>query len=369
MPTIWLRRTLLVLSVAALATGCSREPRVAVVGLAGIDADSLYLGAGSDSVISGPHPVRVVVFRNGQASDAYRSGLQAAQKVVAMPGLVAVVGYEDSRSTLVVGPVYRDAGVPLIVPNATSRAIEHLGPRVFMMAPDNGEEGAFLARVAARGLGARRVTIFHLSDEYGIDLNDGVRAALDSAGITVLDDEEYGVNRWICPGDFAPLVEASLLRGVPDVVILGSRTRDARCIIRLFSQRVPSVRFLTADGVNTGDSLTAGIGPAASRVWVTHFWSPEEDSASRAFARRYERRTGSRPDQAAALRWDGVHLAVKAVEAVGADRGRVARYLRSLGHERPPYHGISGEISFGPGARHPMVVVDAWGHPVPRKGW
>lgn len=360
-----------VLAVVAvlLASGCRRAPRVAVIGLAGTGSDSVYYHSIADSLRAGSHPVRVEIFDGGQADDAYRTALRTAQAVVGIPGLVAVVGHRDSRSTLVVGPVYRDAGVPLVVPNATSRAIEKLGPLVFMMAPDVGEEGAYLTRVAVGGLHARRVTIFHLADEFGMDLDRSLRSTLDSSGVTIVDDLEYGVTREACPDDFEPLVDASLLRGQPDVVILASRTPDAACIVHLFAERSSSTRFLAGDGVDTGDEIVNRSGVAAARIWVVHFWSREQDSVSRAFSARFERVTGHAPDQGAALRWDGVRLVAEAVREVGPDRKEVVAYLRALGHGRPPYRGVTGAISFGPGARRPLIVVDAWGRPVPRDGW
>jgi len=354
-----------VLAVAALwPLACGTEPRVAVIGMTGIAPDTLYLDGMADSLMAEAHPIRVEIFDGGQSNDAYRSAIDEARRIAGLPGLVAIVGHRDSRSTLVVGPVYRDAGIPLVVPNATSRAIEKLGLRVFMMSADNGEEGTFLARVAVDSLRARRVSVFHLSDEFGTDIDDGIRSALDRNGVTVLDDVEYGVKREVCPDDFAALVEASLLRGEPDVVILASRTRDARCIAHLVGERLPSTRFLAADAVDPGDSLLHGLGDVALRMWVTQFWSPSRDSASRAFAVDYERRTGAVPTQGEALRWDGVRLVAAAVEEVGPDRDRVSAYLEDLGRGRPPYHGVTGDVSFGAGARHPLILVDPWGRPV-----
>lgn len=360
----------LALLTALLLAGCQRAPRVAVIGLAGTGSDPIFLRSFADSLRAGPHPVRVEIFDGGQSDDAYRSALKTAQSVVHIPGLVAVVGHRDSRSTLVVGPVYRDAGVPLVVPNATSRAIEKLGPLVFMMAADVGEEGAYLARVAVGGLHAHRVTIFHLTDEFGMGLDRSLRSALDSSGVSILDDMEYGVTRLSCPHDFEPLVDASLLGGRPDVVILGSRTPDAACVVRLFAERSSSIRFLAGDGVEAGDGFARRIGAAAAaRMWIVQFWSPDEDSVSRAFSERFQRVTGHVPDQGSALRWDGVRVVAQAVREVGPDRKKVVAYLRALGHGRPPYRGVTGNISFGPGAPRPLIVTDAWGRPVPREGW
>lgn len=347
-------------AVALLVGACHRTPRVAVIGMHGLAADTRYLDSFADSLMMGPHPVSVEVFDGGESGDAYRLTLERAEEIVKIPGLVAVVGHRDSRSTLVVGPVYRDAGVPLVVPNATSGAIVALGPQVFRMVADDREEGAFLAHLAVDSLKARTVMIFHLSDEYGIGIRDGILEALAGVGVTPVSVVEYGLHRLQCPGEFQALVDAALLKGAPDVVLLGSRTPDAACIVRLMGRRGPTTHFLAADGVDPGDDLSRSARDGAVRLWVTQFWSPLQDAASLAFARDYQRKSGVSADQGTALRWDAVRLLVQAVNAVGADRSRVAHYLRTLGNERPPFHGLTGEVSFGP-HRHSFVVVGAGG--------
>lgn len=359
----------LTLLLAPLVGGaCARSPDVAVIAMHGVQADMRYLQAAADSFLAGPHPVRVEIFDAGEATDAYRDALRRAQQVVETPGLVAVVGHRDSRSTLVVGPVYRDAGIPLVVPNATSRAISQIGPMVFRMVADDAEEGGFLARVALKGLHGDHIALFHLSDEYGVGIGDGVLAALAQDGVRAGSVTQYGLRRNRCPDDFQALVDAALLRGPPDVVILGSRTPDAACIVRLVGARVPGAHFIAADGVEPGENLRTIAGTAATRLWVTQFWTPLEDSASAAFARDYERRSGEAPNQGTALRWDGVRLLAEAVREVGPHPRRIASYLRELGHQRPPFHGVTGDISFGPHP-HKLIVVDASDRPVPVEGW
>ncbi|MCG6989416.1 MAG: branched-chain amino acid ABC transporter substrate-binding protein [Gemmatimonadetes bacterium] len=358
---------MILLAAVLFAVGCARSADIAVIAMDGLPADARYLEPFADSLLQSPHPVRVEIFNAPGAGGAYRVTLQRAESIAKLPGLVGVVGHRDSRSTLVVGPVYVDAGIPLVVPNATSRAISHMGPMVFQMVADDDEEGAFLANVAAKRLGGRRISIFYLSDEYGVGIYDGTVKALEEEGIEPWSVTEYGLQRDKCPGDFKALVDASLLKGLPDVVILGSRIPDAACIVRLVGARAPHVRFVAADGVDPRGALRTQAGKAADRLWVTQFWNSMEDSASAVFARQYERRTGVVPNQGAALRWDGVRVLVAAVREVGPDPRRIAEYLRELGRSRPPYHGITGDISFGQ-QPHRLMLVDAWGRPVPSSG-
>ncbi|NJD20561.1 MAG: ABC transporter substrate-binding protein [Gemmatimonadetes bacterium] len=351
----------LVLAVA----GCRPESE-AVIALHGVPADRIYLESLADSLASGTPPIRVHIFNPPMSPNAtYEEALVVGEETVALQGLVGVVGHRDSRSTLVVGPLYRDAGIPLVVPNATSRAIAELGPMVFRLVPDDVEEGAFLARAAAEALGARSITVFHVGDEYGAGIRDGVLAAAAGEGLRVLDVVEYGLSRLECPGDFQPFVDASLLRGAPDVVVLGSRTPDAACVARLFLRSLPEVRFVAGDGVDQGPGLLDRIGEAAPALWVAKFFAPGDRPELDSFHARYRAVTGVSPDPGTALRWDGVLLLVEAIRSVGADRERVAAWLAELGRKRPPFRGVTGDIAFTGGFRHTLVMTDAAGRRVP----
>jgi len=50
-------------------------------------------------------------------------------------------------------------------------------------------------------------------------------------------------------------------------------------------------------------------------------------------------------------------VAAQAVHAAGAHRDAIRRYLSELGVSRPPYHGITGLISFAPGRPTNLVML------------
>jgi hypothetical protein len=52
-----------------------------------------------------------------------------------------------------------------------------------------------------------------------------------------------------------------------------------------------------------------------------------------------------------------VRLLATAVGAVGDRPRRIREYLLSLGAGRPRFHGITGEIGFGPGGGAPRFVM------------
>ena len=50
-------------------------------------------------------------------------------------------------------------------------------------------------------------------------------------------------------------------------------------------------------------------------------------------------------------------LAAAAIRTVGVEPRDVREYLQSLGHERPPYHGVTGAITF-PASADRLVLVE-----------
>jgi len=276
----------------------------------------------------------------------YASDIAYAEETAAIPGLVAAVGPQSSRATLLVSPIYAEREIPLISATATSDRLHALGPWVFQLAPDNASEGAFMARFIFDRLAARRVTIFYLdADEYGLDLRDGVVRGLRQRGVTPVD--EVGI---IEDSDMPRRVALSLRRGTPDVVVVAARTPEAAAIARAVHARLPSVRLVVGDGVPLNAAFLRSAGEAAAAVYAVTWWNPDSpDPLSRAFAARFQEVNRAIPTPAEAMNYDAIMVAAQAVREAGPDRAAVRRYLSELGTARPPYRGVTGPISFAPG--------------------
>src|SRR5258705_1129870 len=91
--------------------------------------------------------------------------VDGAGQLTKLPRVVAVLGHQDRRRTLLAAPVYHEAHVPLVVPTATSRTIGTASPRVFPLAPNDFQERAFIPDFATRQTLARTIALQYHNDD------------------------------------------------------------------------------------------------------------------------------------------------------------------------------------------------------------
>jgi len=343
-------------------------PRVAVIGYAFPLWGTATVQVARDEIATWP-PGRAairIVYDSIIQGDPPDVEVMRAQRLAQTPNLVAVVGHGGSRGSLAAAPIYAAAGIPQIVPTGTSRLLRQAGPWAFLLAPDDSTEGALIGRFAAEGLGARRVLLFFTNDEYGVGLRDGVLAELAARDVAVLDT--VGVDP---TSDIATLFEASLRRGIPDVIVVAGRHVETGRVARAALGRVPRLRVVAGDGALLLPVLAELAGPAADSIYVVAFWLPDApDSMSRAFVERYRRVTGHDPAPDDPMNHDALMLLAHAVRDVGPNRAAVRGYLESLGRTRPPYRGITGDITFQRARTRSLVMTRLRGGRVVRvAGW
>jgi branched-chain amino acid transport system substrate-binding protein len=314
---------------------------------------------------AGPIPGIRLTFINDTVDDGTDSAseLDRAYRFLEEEDLVGVVGHPGSRSSLIGAALYNETGVVQIVPAGTSRELQSAGPWTFTLAPNDSVEGSAIATFAQEALGARRATVFFLTDEYGYGLREGVVAGLMGRGVEVLDEVPTRTLYQMedtAGGDLESLIQAAMDRGRPDVVILATRDYSARIIVPSVLARYPAVRFLAGDGVLLSGTNRAALLEHRDRIYQTLFWDPSRlDSVSMDFVERYRRLTGEVPTHDHALYRDGLALLAEAVRAVGTNRGEVREYLLSLGRNRAPFHGVTGPISFTPDRVLPVFIIRA----------
>ena len=271
-----LGRLFAVVAVVAGAVGCERR-HPAVIGVVfGEEQHPNVLDVVRDELRrrypDAPPEIRSP--RTQQVEEGAPGAVTVATAFTKVPGLVGVVGHVDSRGSLFAAPVYDEAHIPMVVPTSTSRRLHTVSPWVFMMAPDDSLEAEFIAAFAARSLHTRAVAVFYDNDEYGIGLRDGLRGAFAARGLHPITEEPIAA-----PCSAPETGEASIVRATPpghapDLIIIAGRTRDAGCLGRRLSERVPGLRVIGADGVEQDSTFASRYRSAQAPFYVVAFWHP-----------------------------------------------------------------------------------------------
>ena len=341
--------------IAVALAGCKQPTGAAVIGYAfPRESQQVALVAAARLPTDTTHgSIRIVGDWDSGGTEATVE-LARAHRLSALPRVVGVVGHAGSRSTLVAAPIYMEAGIPLVVPTASSGRLWDVGKWIFPMAPGDSVEAVFLGAVALDRMHARRVAIYFANDPYGAGVRHFLRAALVARGMTPVDEVPFVIG-----ADLPTLVEASLVRSHPDLAVLVGRQVEVGRIAALINEKDPSIRLLAADGaLNQVAALVEAAGPAADSLYLTSFWVPDSsDTLQQAFIRQYRLDTGREPESFEAMRYDAIMMLAQAVQEVGPDRAAIRDWLWSLGGSRPAYRGVTGDVTFRSGARHRLYLV------------
>lgn len=259
-----------------------------------------------------------------------------AERVAADPKVVAVVGQSGSRGSLAAAPVYARAGIPQIVPTATSSLLRVAGPWTFVLVPPESAEAEYLA-AALDSLRARRVTLFYSGEPYGEGMNAAVASALGARHIAVADEVRLGDD-----ADVGTLSEASLRRHPADAILLLTGYDQAGAVTKAVVASHPRLRLIAADGAFYANGLRHVAGAAAESLYLVSVWRPDTTNAvTRRFVALFRQIAGRDPTPSEALGVDAMLYARAAIAAVGPSRAAVRGWLAGPGGAVPPAGGIS----------------------------
>jgi ABC-type branched-subunit amino acid transport system substrate-binding protein len=347
---------------------CSDQPESIAIGFAsnmGSPSAADVAQAALDSTRRPGDPRIVVTLGDSGGlppTGALPSEVDRALRFAQNASVVGLVGPGGSREALQTAPVYRDAKLPNLIPTGTSSRLRDLGPLSFLLAPNDSVQGEFIGQFVADELEARTAAIVYIPDEYGVGLAAGSAAALARRGVRLTVRLPARRDQVCQPraatNPYQGVVTDLLTYGVPDVVVLATRTLETSCIARAVHERAPATRFVAGDGALVERFFVAHAGAAADSIYLVAFWHRERrDSASLAFAEAFRARVKREPRHDDAMFYDAVMLVGQAIREGGPSRSDVAAYLSQLGRGRPPYPGVTGPIAFVPGAPRPLIMT------------
>jgi branched-chain amino acid transport system substrate-binding protein len=285
-------------------------------------------------------------------------GRHIANRIVDSDAL-AVVGPATTPMSLVVGPIYAEAGLVSIGTTATGDGVT-ANATTFRASFSTSDGGEVLANYLRYILGGTRAVVVFKDDGYGRPVADGFKRAAERLGIaatyrgfkTISEVSDVARDAAIEPEQ--PAIILAMLDSDAAPALLTLRREGARGPI--LGTNAIAGEFFNANFANEPEErqrpgfFTEGVYAASPMILDSG------NAETLAFAQRYRARFGQEPSYISAQGYEAARLAVAAVRATAASGGsnikarRVAirDYLVSLNGPAAAIPGLNGPMWFTP---------------------
>jgi branched-chain amino acid transport system substrate-binding protein len=239
-------------------------------------------------------------------------GATVAEKFVADPTIVAVVGHSFSEPTSSAMPIYASRFIPIMSPSSTRADLSQQGNPSFNRILLSDKSQADLgAAFISENLDAKSVAIIHDGTPYGQGLAEGISDGLRAVGINILVFEA------ITPGktDYSEVL-TKIAAMKPDAVFYSGYQPEAAV---LASQKnvvgLSRVPFISGDGVFGSQFLDLAKSNAEGYYVIHQEDIPSSDNRAR-FDEAYKAEYGTEAGSLSGYTWLAYDAAMTLIQAV-----------------------------------------------------
>ena len=327
----------------------SKEDEVVIGLVAPLTGDQAYIGVGvmqgalmavEDANIKGP--VFGDVKLRFEPLDDQHNPTQAvlvANKLIADPDTLGVVGHFNSSCTKAASAIYHEGRLAQVTPASTNPEISRQGfDTFFRVCATDDVQGPAAATFVKNDLGVSRVVVLDDQTTYGRGLADQFEKTFKALGGEVLRHD--GITQG--EKDFMPLL--TKIRSVkPQLVFFGGIYPEMALLLKQSKRIGLDAQWMGGDGIFEA-ALTQLAGPtAAEGVYSTMLGvDPHEVPSAKDFVTRYEARYGE-IGSFSSYGYDAASVLIEAIRRAGKrDREAVIAEMKKT----KDFPGLLGPINF-----------------------
>jgi branched-chain amino acid transport system substrate-binding protein len=268
-----------------------------------------------------------------------KNAAAAAQKLAATRGVVGVIGPSSTASCRAALPILERARLVTVSPSASTASLVTDHKYMYLMSPAIPFYGPLVPKFAQLELGAKRVAIVKVKDDWGLGVSKATADYARANGMSVVAEVEYAQG----DRDFKPHVTAIKAQN-PDVVILNTHYTEG-AIITKQARELGLTAPIVVQGTNVYPQYAEIAGAAAegSLGWVDFLASLDDPGVKRAVA-KFQAAFGHPPLNYHITSYDGVMVIADAIRKVGNAEDREA-IARAVGQLRD-FPGLVGKVSY-----------------------
>lgn len=263
--------------------------------------------------------------RNIKIIDGKVSTLIAAKKLaiqqVQKGNVVGVIGSNTSSQSMVIAPLFQDAGIPMIATIATGIDVTGVGDYVFRVCFIDPFQGKLMADFALETLGAKTAVILKKpQSKYSVSLAHFFKNSFQEQG-KIVWEATYNPSEIDHSKTLLKIKELN-----PDVVFIPGHGQDSGIIVKQAHALKLQSKLLGGDGWGKGTLKIAGSEAAEGNYFTNHWHPLVVSEKSKEFVEEYSEMYGERLiASSAALAYDAVFMFAEAVIRAGTFEGQVVR--------------------------------------------
>lgn len=313
---------------------------VPLTGFAAADGKSALTGmelaveqANADGGVNGKM-VELVIY-DDQASP--KEAAPIATKLIEQDKVAVGISGSYSGSTRAASGIFQANGVPYISAYAIHPDITRSGDFVFRTSFVGEVQGRAGAKLIGESLGAKKVSVITLKNDFGQSLAAGFKEKAADFGITIAGEYEYSIK----DRQFGPIV-AKVKSDNPDAIYASGYFFTAGPLVTQLRAAGVTAPVIGQEGYDS-EKFIEIAGPAAEGVIITTSLDRDSDAPeTKAFIAAFEKKAGFKADMVAASGHTAVKVAVAAMRKAGStDAAAIRDAIRSTTVE-----ASTGTISF-----------------------
>ncbi|MCS7175608.1 ABC transporter substrate-binding protein [Pseudothermotoga sp.] len=250
-----------------------------------------------------------------------------AYKLVQQDRVAVVVSGSYSGMTRAAAGIYQQLKVPMISAYAVHPEIVATGDYIFRVGTLATVQGRAGAHLAVRKLGAKRIAILTIDNDFGVSLTAGFKEEAIKLGAEIVFEQRYPLGET----DFRPIL--TRIRALkPDAIYATAYFSEAARLVSQARQLGIFVPIIGQEGYDSPQfAKLAEAGAANGVVITTDLDRDSEKPIVRWFIEEYAKKYGLDADMVAASAFDAVIAAIKAIALAGSyDPAKIRDALASI---------------------------------------
>ncbi len=307
-------------------------------GWAAADGQSAYdaakLAVADINKAGGINGKKLELINYDDASDT-KQAVSIATRLVTQDKVVAVVSGSYSDQTLAAAPIFQRNGVPMLAAYAVNPGIPATGDYIFQQDFDGVVEGKAAAVALIKNLGAKKIAIVAIKNDFGSSLVQGFSEeakALD-ATIVATDYNQFGEK------DFTPILMRDSSKGA-DGFFMAQYYSESQQFLNNWNQIGLTLPLVGTEGIDSTTQFFQPVGAQANGlVFTTPFNRDSTEPVVVNFVKGFTAAYNYAPDMVGATTYDSF-LVLKQAMA----KGLAAKQIRDGIAATKNFVGVTGTI-------------------------